>query len=120
MAGLQKLAKPGLDPRSDVRIYEDDTVKLWSIVSGTVEKVTLHAIIVNVDVKGLSVVIKSVLKPGYMFEDILVLVVFIEKMLSYALSPNDGSECRVRIQSEAEHDFKDVSTMTPGMQIARS
>ncbi|KAI3781924.1 hypothetical protein L2E82_11952 [Cichorium intybus] len=55
------------------RISEDDTVKLWSIVSGTVEKVTLHAIIVNVDVKGLSVVIKSVLKPGYMFEDILVL-----------------------------------------------
>ncbi|KAI3739883.1 hypothetical protein L2E82_30295 [Cichorium intybus] len=42
------------------------------------------------------------------------------QVFSYALSPNDGSECRVRIQSEAEHDFKDVSTMTPGMQIARS
>ncbi|KAL7615458.1 hypothetical protein Lser_V15G06221 [Lactuca serriola] len=39
------------------------------------------------------------------------------EVFCYALSPNDGSEWRVRIQSEAEH-FKDVSAMTSDM-IAR-
>ncbi|KAL4578244.1 hypothetical protein LXL04_014364 [Taraxacum kok-saghyz] len=68
---------------------EDDMVKLGSIVSGTVEKVTPHAVIVNVDVKGyikgmislehladnhgLASVMKSVFKPGYKFEKLLVL-----------------------------------------------
>ncbi|MFS8008401.1 putative protein O-GlcNAc transferase [Helianthus anomalus] len=33
------------------------------------------------------------------------------EVFCYALSPNDGSEWRLRIQSEAEH-FKDVSSMT--------
>ncbi|GJX49283.1 probable UDP-N-acetylglucosamine--peptide N-acetylglucosaminyltransferase SEC [Tanacetum coccineum] len=33
------------------------------------------------------------------------------EVFCYALSPNDGSEWRLRIQSEAEH-FKDVSAMT--------
>ncbi|KAI3794895.1 hypothetical protein L1987_37536 [Smallanthus sonchifolius] len=39
------------------------------------------------------------------------------EVFCYALSPNDGSEWRLRIQSEAEH-FKDVSAMTSDM-IAR-
>ncbi|XP_024982517.1 probable UDP-N-acetylglucosamine--peptide N-acetylglucosaminyltransferase SEC [Cynara cardunculus var. scolymus] len=39
------------------------------------------------------------------------------EVFCYALSPNDGSEWRIRIQSEAEH-FKDVSAMTSDM-IAR-
>ena len=34
------------------RVSEDDTMKLGSIVLGSVERVTPHAIIVNVDVKG--------------------------------------------------------------------
>lgn len=71
------------------RVSEDDTVKLGSIVSGSVERVTPHAIIVNVDVKGyikgmispehladnhgLASMMKSVLKPGYKFEKLLVL-----------------------------------------------
>lgn len=38
-------------------------------------------------------------------------------MFCYALSPNDGTEWRLRIQSEAEH-FKDVSAMTSD-KIAR-
>ncbi|KAJ0703041.1 putative protein O-GlcNAc transferase [Helianthus annuus] len=36
------------------------------------------------------------------------------EVFCYALSPNDGSEWRLRIQSEAEH-FKDVSSMTSDM-----
>lgn len=35
-------------------------------------------------------------------------------MFCYALSPNDGSEWRQRIQSEAEH-FTDVSSMSSDM-----
>ena len=38
-------------------------------------------------------------------------------MFCYALSPNDGTEWRLRIQSEAEH-FVDVSSMSADM-IAR-
>ncbi|KAI3518805.1 hypothetical protein L1887_07619 [Cichorium endivia] len=99
------------------RISEDDTVKLGSIVSGTVEKVTPHAIIVNVDVKGyikgmiypehladnhgLASVMKSVLKPGYKFEKLLVLDVENKNLIltaKYSLVnatqqlPSDASE----------------------------
>ena len=35
-------------------------------------------------------------------------------MFCYALSPNDGTEWRLRIQSEAEH-FIDVSSMSSHM-----
>lgn len=38
-------------------------------------------------------------------------------MFCYGLSPNDGTEWRLRIQSEAEH-FVDVSSM-PSDMIAR-
>lgn len=71
------------------RTSEHDEVKLGSIVSGTVERVTPNAVIVDVGVKGyikgmiapehladnhgLASMIKSVLKPGYKFEKLLVL-----------------------------------------------
>ncbi|XP_024994090.1 rRNA biogenesis protein RRP5 isoform X6 [Cynara cardunculus var. scolymus] len=71
------------------RTSEDDTIKLGSLVSGTVERVTPHGIIVDVGVKGymkgmisfehladnhgLASKMESVLKPGYKFEKLLVL-----------------------------------------------
>ncbi|KAK9062384.1 hypothetical protein SSX86_019570 [Deinandra increscens subsp. villosa] len=71
------------------RTSEDDEVKLGSLVSGTVERVTPNAIIVDVGIKGysmgvitpehladnhgLTLMMKSVLKPGYKFEKLLVL-----------------------------------------------
>lgn len=42
---------------------------------------------------------------------------FMFQVFCYALSPNDGTEWRQRIQSEAEH-FIDVSSMSSDM-IAR-
>ncbi|KAM7524627.1 hypothetical protein LguiA_014529 [Lonicera macranthoides] len=67
----------------------DDMVKPGSIVSGVVERVTPHAIIVDVNAKGLikgtilpehladnhglAALMKSVLKPGYEFDKLLVL-----------------------------------------------
>ncbi|KAK9266592.1 hypothetical protein L1049_021657 [Liquidambar formosana] len=71
------------------RVSEDDMVKLGSLVSGVVERVTSHAIIVCVNAKGyskgtistehlsdhhgLTDLMKSVLKPGYEFDQLLVL-----------------------------------------------
>ncbi|KAJ9541321.1 hypothetical protein OSB04_027827, partial [Centaurea solstitialis] len=71
------------------RTSEDDTIKLGSLVSGTVERVTPHAIIVDVDVKGymkgmisfehladnhgLASKMEPVIEPGYKFEKLLVL-----------------------------------------------
>ncbi|KAK1410921.1 hypothetical protein QVD17_37463 [Tagetes erecta] len=71
------------------RTSEDVEVKLGCLVSGTVERVTPNAIIVNVGVKGCSMgmitpehladnhglasMMQSVLKPGYKFEKLLVL-----------------------------------------------
>ncbi|KAL8246480.1 hypothetical protein R6Q59_007696 [Mikania micrantha] len=71
------------------RASEDDEVKLGSLVSGTVERLTPNAIIVDVGIKGynmgiispehladnhgLASIMKSVLKPGYKFEKLLVL-----------------------------------------------
>ncbi|KAI3794742.1 hypothetical protein L1987_37379 [Smallanthus sonchifolius] len=71
------------------RISEDDEVKLGSLVSGTVERVTPNAVIVDVGIKGynmgmitpehladnhgLASIMKSILKPGYKFEKLLVL-----------------------------------------------
>lgn len=48
------------------RVSEDDTVKLGSIVSGSVERVTPHAIIVNVDVKGY---IKGMISPEHLADN---------------------------------------------------
>lgn len=71
------------------RVADDETVKLGSIVSGVVEQVTPHAIIVRVnavgntigsispehlsDHQGLAGTMKSVLKPGCAFDQLLVL-----------------------------------------------
>ncbi|KAL9999138.1 putative suppressor of forked, tetratricopeptide-like helical domain superfamily [Helianthus debilis subsp. tardiflorus] len=78
---LSFLATPARTP-------EDVEVKLGSLVSGTVERVTPNAIIVDVGIKGyngiiapehladnhgLATIMKSVLKPGYKFEKLLVL-----------------------------------------------
>ncbi|KAJ0705044.1 putative suppressor of forked, tetratricopeptide-like helical domain superfamily [Helianthus annuus] len=78
---LSFLATPARTP-------EDAEVKLGSLVSGTVERVTPNAIIVDVGIKGyngiiapehladnhgLATMMKSVLKPGYKFEKLLVL-----------------------------------------------
>ncbi|RVW47001.1 rRNA biogenesis protein RRP5 [Vitis vinifera] len=56
------------------RISEDDMVKLGSVVGGVVDRVTPHAIIVNVSAKGHAALMKSTLKPGYEFDQLLVLV----------------------------------------------
>nr|XP_043631998.1 rRNA biogenesis protein RRP5 isoform X2 [Erigeron canadensis] len=74
---------------TSARTSEDDEVKLGSLVSGTVTRVTQNAIIVDIGVKGyikgkifsehladnhgLALVMKSMLKPGYKFEKLLVL-----------------------------------------------
>ncbi|KAF5737374.1 protein RRP5 isoform X2 [Tripterygium wilfordii] len=71
------------------RVSEDDAVKLGSLVSGVVDKVTPSAVIVCVSSEGrlkgsistehlsdhleLATSIKSVLKPGYEFDQLLVL-----------------------------------------------
>ncbi|XP_059646446.1 rRNA biogenesis protein RRP5 [Cornus florida] len=71
------------------RNSEDDMVKLGSLVSGVVEQITAHAIVVHVNSKGymkgtislehlsdhqgLAVLMMSVLKPGYEFDQLLVL-----------------------------------------------
>ncbi|RVW22164.1 rRNA biogenesis protein RRP5 [Vitis vinifera] len=71
------------------RISEDDMVKLGSVVGGVVDRVTPHAIIVNVSAKGYlkgtistehladhqghAALMKSTLKPGYEFDQLLVL-----------------------------------------------
>lgn len=71
------------------RVTEDDMVKLGSIVSGVVERVTPHVIVVNVrslgntkgtihpehlaDHQGFAALLKSALKPGYEFDQLLVL-----------------------------------------------
>ncbi|KAG5552270.1 hypothetical protein RHGRI_010375 [Rhododendron griersonianum] len=71
------------------RVSEDDMIKLGSIVSGVVERVTPHAIVVHVralgnikgtinpehlaDHQGFAALMKSALKPGYEFDQLLVL-----------------------------------------------
>ncbi|GMP96859.1 hypothetical protein CsSME_00045323 [Camellia sinensis var. sinensis] len=71
------------------RVTDDDVAKLGTIVSGVVERVTPHAAIVRVNAKGytkgtisaehlsdhqgLVGLMKSVLKPGYEFDQLLVL-----------------------------------------------
>uniref|UniRef100_A0A5B7AEH9 rRNA biogenesis protein RRP5 n=1 Tax=Davidia involucrata TaxID=16924 RepID=A0A5B7AEH9_DAVIN len=71
------------------RVSEDDIVKLGSLVSGVVERVTTHMIIVHVNAKGymkgtispehladhhgLATLMMTVLKPGYEFDQLLVL-----------------------------------------------
>ncbi|CAL5321872.1 unnamed protein product [Camellia sinensis] len=73
------------------RVTDDDVAKLGTIVSGVVERVTPHAAIVRVNAKGytkgticaehlsdhqgLVGLMKSVLKPGYEFDQLLVLVI---------------------------------------------
>lgn len=70
-------------------VTDDETVKLGSIVSGVVEQVTPHGVVVRVnsecnitgtispehlaDHQGLAGTMKSVLKPGYVFDQLLVL-----------------------------------------------
>ncbi|KAJ0028110.1 hypothetical protein Pint_36333 [Pistacia integerrima] len=72
-----------------IRVSEDDLVKLGSIVSGVVDVVTPNAVIVYVNAKGYSkgtistehladhhghaTLMKSVIKPGYEFDQLLVL-----------------------------------------------
>ncbi|XWS56135.1 hypothetical protein CRYUN_Cryun09bG0060500 [Craigia yunnanensis] len=72
-----------------VRISEDDMVKLGSIVSGVVEGLTPSAVVIHVDSKAhlkgtisnehladhheRAALLKSVLKPGYNFDQLLVL-----------------------------------------------
>ncbi|TYJ18682.1 hypothetical protein E1A91_A09G140100v1 [Gossypium mustelinum] len=72
-----------------VRISEDDMVKLGSIVSGVVEGLTPSAVVINVNskahLKGMisnehladhherAALLKSILKPGYKFDQLLVL-----------------------------------------------
>ncbi|XP_004303371.1 PREDICTED: protein RRP5 homolog [Fragaria vesca subsp. vesca] len=72
-----------------VRVSEDDMVKLGSLVSGVVDRVTPNAVMVYVNAKGysmgtiftdhladhhgLATLMKSVLKPGYEFDQLLVL-----------------------------------------------
>ncbi|GFY80721.1 similar to RIBOSOMAL RNA PROCESSING 5 [Actinidia rufa] len=71
------------------RVSEDDMVKLGRIVSGVVERVTPHVVVVRVntegymkgtistehlsDHQGFAALMKSVLKPGYEFDQLLVL-----------------------------------------------
>ncbi|PSS36280.1 RRNA biogenesis protein [Actinidia chinensis var. chinensis] len=71
------------------RVSEDDMVKLGRIVSGVVERVTPHVVVVRVntegymkgtistehlsDNQGFAALMKSVLKPGYEFDQLLVL-----------------------------------------------
>ncbi|PNY04593.1 protein RRP5, partial [Trifolium pratense] len=71
------------------RISEDDVVPLGSIVSGIVDEVTSNAVVVKINSSGLSkgtiftehladhhgqaTLMKSVLKPGYKFDQLLVL-----------------------------------------------
>lgn len=71
------------------RVSEDDVVKPGTLISGVVERVTPNKIIIGVDVngytkgtlspehladnKGLAALLKSVLKPGYEFDQLLVL-----------------------------------------------
>lgn len=71
------------------RIAEDDMMSLGSLVSGVVEQVTPHAVVVCVNSKshikgtispehlsdhqGLGALLKSVLKPGHQFDKLLVL-----------------------------------------------
>ncbi|XP_057496360.1 rRNA biogenesis protein RRP5 [Actinidia eriantha] len=71
------------------RVSEDDMVKLGRIVSGVVELVTPHVVVVRVntegymkgtistehlsDNQGFAALMKSVLKPGYEFDQLLVL-----------------------------------------------
>ncbi|XP_050380953.1 rRNA biogenesis protein RRP5 [Argentina anserina] len=71
------------------RVSEDDMVKLGSLVSGVVDRVTPNAVVVYVNAKGysmgtiftdhladhhgLAALMKSVLKPGYEFDQLLVL-----------------------------------------------
>ncbi|KAJ0089046.1 hypothetical protein Patl1_32885 [Pistacia atlantica] len=72
-----------------IRVSEDDLVKLGSIVSGVVDVVTPNAVILYVNAKGYSkgtistehladhhghaTLMKSVIKPGYEFDQLLVL-----------------------------------------------
>ncbi|XP_044501490.1 rRNA biogenesis protein RRP5 [Mangifera indica] len=72
-----------------IRVSEDDLVKLGSIVSGVVDVVTPNAVIVYVNARGYSkglistehladhhgqaILMKSVIKPGYEFDQLLVL-----------------------------------------------
>ncbi|MBA0615649.1 hypothetical protein Godav_015770 [Gossypium davidsonii] len=72
-----------------VRLSEDDMVKLGSIVSGVVEGLTSSAVVINVNskahLKGMifnehladhherAALLKSILKPGYKFDQLLVL-----------------------------------------------
>ncbi|XP_051148647.1 rRNA biogenesis protein RRP5 [Andrographis paniculata] len=71
------------------RSLDDETVKLGSLVSGVVEHVTHHAVVVNVnasshmkgtitlehlaDHQGLAALFLSVMRPGYCFDQLLVL-----------------------------------------------
>ncbi|GMH18742.1 hypothetical protein Nepgr_020583 [Nepenthes gracilis] len=74
---------------SPTRVSEDDVVKLGSLVSGVVEHVTSRAVLLHVNVKGnmkgtifiehladhqgLASLMKSLLKPGHEFPELLVL-----------------------------------------------
>ncbi|XWS66505.1 hypothetical protein CRYUN_Cryun05aG0205500 [Craigia yunnanensis] len=59
-----------------VRISEDDVVKLGSVVSGVVEGLTPSAVVIHVNskahLKERAALLKSVLKPGYKFDQLLV------------------------------------------------
>ncbi|KAK7345187.1 hypothetical protein VNO77_15745 [Canavalia gladiata] len=71
------------------RVNEDDMVTLGSVVSGVVDRITSNAVVVCVNASGFSrgtismehladhhgqaIVVKSVLKPGYSFDQLLVL-----------------------------------------------
>uniref|UniRef100_A0A2N9FCM1 S1 motif domain-containing protein n=1 Tax=Fagus sylvatica TaxID=28930 RepID=A0A2N9FCM1_FAGSY len=73
------------------RVSEEDMVKLGSLVSGVVDRVTTNGVVVYVNAKGYSkgtistehladhhghaTLMKSVVKPGYEFDQLLVLVV---------------------------------------------
>ncbi|CAL5321309.1 unnamed protein product [Camellia sinensis] len=108
------------------RVTDDDVAKLGTIVSGVVERVTPHAAIVRVNAKGytkgtisaehlsdhqgLVGLMKSVLKPGYEFDQLLVLearrevvpsqkVTFFETASSAVAKSHiccDGKLCRLK------------------------
>ncbi|KAL7603877.1 hypothetical protein Lser_V15G20005 [Lactuca serriola] len=98
-------------------VSEDDTVKLGSIVSGNAERVTPHAIIVNVDVKGynkgmissehlagnhgLASMMESVLKPGCKFEKLLLEMVH-SKRLNVQKFHLGGTRRKVLYHSESK------------------
>ncbi|KAL3534003.1 hypothetical protein ACH5RR_007524, partial [Cinchona calisaya] len=105
------------------RIAEDDAMNLGSLVSGVVERVTPHAVVVCVNSKshmkgtispehlsdhqGLAALLKSILKPGFQFDKLLVLDIEGSNLILTAKDSlvNSGGELPLDITQVRPHSI---------------